>query len=76
MDGSDLIVAIPLIAAVVGAFGAFLFNLGLKRRDEAQERRALARLVDDDLARIESALEALVSKSSGASMSELRPTRS
>jgi hypothetical protein len=49
-------VAVPLLAVVVSVLGAYGYNLRLKRRDEKKELRAVARLLDTELAAMEGQL--------------------
>src|SRR4051794_20947222 len=55
---TDWAIAVPLVAAILGAALAYGWNLALKRRDEKRELRALVRLLDDELASLQGALEA------------------
>lgn len=50
-------VAVPLVAAVVAAIAAFVWNYALRRRDEKREVRAAARLIEAELAQAQAALE-------------------
>jgi hypothetical protein len=49
--------ALPLLAAAVGVIGAFASNLYFKRREEKTELRAVARLLDGELAAMEGSLD-------------------
>ena len=45
-------VVVPLVAALLAAISAFVWNYALKRREEKREIRAAARLVDAELSRV------------------------
>jgi hypothetical protein len=59
-SGADWAIGVPLMAAVLTAILAFGWNFVLKRRDEKRELQALVRLLDDELASLQGALEALI----------------
>jgi hypothetical protein len=59
-SSTDWSTAVPLIAALLGAALAYGWNVALKRRDEKRELQALVRLLDDELATLQGALEALI----------------
>jgi hypothetical protein len=53
----SLAATLPIAGVVLGALIAFGWNYGLKRRDEKRELRAVARLLDDELALAQQILE-------------------
>jgi len=51
---------LPLVGVALGAVLALAWNVGLKRRDEKRERRAVAHLLEDELTAAGRRIEAIV----------------